>query len=155
VFDLIDAFSDMPENCHLLLAGKVADHELVPQLETRVADNPRIHLHARRILDEELQVFYNASDVVVFPFKQILTSGSLVLAMSFGKAVVAPHVESLLEILPEDGVKWFDPLDSDSLRNSLLACACATRFSARGGIFNRRHARDWTWASVAQITQSI
>lgn len=120
-----------------------------------MADNPRIHLHARRIPDEELQLFYNAADVVVLPFKQILTSGSLVLAMSFGKAVVTPHLESLLEILPEEGVKWFDPLDSDSLRNSLLVCACATSFSTGGGIINRIHVHNWPWASVAQITQVI
>ena len=47
-------------------------------------------LALRYIPDAELQVWLRAADVVVLPFRDILTSGSAILALSFGRAVVAP-----------------------------------------------------------------
>lgn len=147
VFDLIDALTTMPDHCHLLLAGKVANPELLPELERRCGGNTRIHHHTRRIPDEEIQVFYNAADVVVFPFRQILTSGSLVLAMSFGRGVVAPAVPSLMEILPEEGVRWFEPLQAGSLMNALHAAV--SNDVQQGGAANRARAGEWSWATIA------
>ena len=39
-----------------------------------------------------------ACDLVALPFERVLNSGSLLLAMSFGRCVVAPNVGSLPEV---------------------------------------------------------
>jgi len=146
VFDLIDAFVGMPGDSHLVIAGKVVNPELLAELEMRCRDHPRIHFEPRRIPDQELQVFYNAADIVVFPFRQILTSGSLVLAMSFGKAVVAPLVSSLEEILPPAGVKWFVPTDPGSLSDALSEWIDSDPEIA--GALNLTQASVWEWKEI-------
>ncbi len=147
VFDLIDAFSSLPDDCHLVIAGKVADAGVLPELERKAAGNERIHLHPRRIPDEKLQIFFNAADVVVFPFRRILTSGSLVLAMSFGKAIVAPRIVSLQEIVPDRGVRWFDPKESNSLSEAMAAWESSDLPSAAHE--NLECARKWDWKNIA------
>jgi beta-1,4-mannosyltransferase len=153
VFDLIDAFKRLPGDSILLLAGKIANPELLPEIEARIAGHPRIHLHARRIPDDQLQQFFNAADVVVFPFRKILTSGSLVLAMSFGKAVVAPQVASLQEILPDSGVCWFDPNEQVSLVEAMNEWG--TRNVVTAGAGNLVAARDWDWKAIAKFSTNF
>ena len=148
VFDLIDAFRHLPSDCHLLIAGKVADSALLPELEEKIRENPQIHLHPKRIPDEDMQCFYKAADVVVFPFQKILTSGSLVLAMSFGKAVLAPQVPSLEEVVPVDGVIWFTPGEADSLADALFRCQNID--VRRAGTVNLEKVRTWDWQSIAK-----
>lgn len=149
VFELIEAFKELPDNCRLIIAGKVVNSDLIPELESRVATVPEVQLHARRIPDCELQTFYNGADVVVFPFRNILTSGSLVLAMSFGKVVVAPRIPSLEEIVPADGVRWFTPGVAGSL------AAAMNKWNSKdltvSGRCNLTCARSWNWSSIAKI----
>lgn len=153
VFELIEAFKKLPEGSCLVIAGKVAKLEFLPELEKRVAEVSGIQSHARRIPDDEMQIFYNAADVVVFPFRNILTSGSLVLAMSFGKAVVAPRVPSLEEIIPQDGVCWFDPAESGSLSTALTAWDSGT--AKLSGAVNLTRASDWSWKKIASSCLSF
>jgi glycosyltransferase involved in cell wall biosynthesis len=147
ISDLIEAFRGMPDDCHLVLAGKVANLKLLPELERLAAGNPRIHLHPRRIPDDELQVFFNAADSVVLPFRQILTSGSLILAMGYGKVLVVPRIASLQEIVPSGGAVWFDPLDPTSLATALQEAAAAQ--PSAGGERNHHAALQWDWKKIA------
>ena len=50
------------------------------------------------IKDDEFQLFFNAADVTVLPFTNVLNSGSLLLSMSFGSPVIAPRIGSIPEI---------------------------------------------------------
>ena len=47
-------------------------------------ERERIRLVDRFVSNSELQLFMRASDMAVFPYTSILTSGSLMLALSFG-----------------------------------------------------------------------
>lgn len=47
------------------------------------------------IPDDDLQFYFNAADVIVLPYNEILTSGSLMLAASFGKPIIAPDLPAL------------------------------------------------------------
>lgn len=63
------------------------------------AEQARIHILGRFVEDTELQVFFRAADVAAYPYKKILTSGSLLLALSFGLPVVIPDVGMTREVL--------------------------------------------------------
>src|SRR5690606_10250440 len=56
--------------------------------------------------DEMVADFFAASDVVVLPFRNILNSGSLILALSFNRPVVAPAIGSLTELQEMTGPQW-------------------------------------------------
>lgn len=84
----------------LLIAGDVKTDpfvDLVPALSE--AERDRVRVTDRFIGDMELQLFFRAADVAVYPYRQILTSGSLLLALSFGVPVVIPEVGMTREVL--------------------------------------------------------
>ena len=105
--ELIQAFIRIRnENTHLVIAGAIDRQESYAKSLLKTADNnPRIHFYFKRIPDKEVQVFINASDVVVLPFSKILTSGSAHLAMSFQRPVIAPNVGCLSELI-ESNMGW-------------------------------------------------
>lgn len=53
----------------------------------------------REIAPEEMQFFLNAADWMVLPYHRILTSGSALLALSFGVPVIAPRMGLLPELI--------------------------------------------------------
>jgi beta-1,4-mannosyltransferase len=63
-------------------------------------------------------VFLRAADAVVLPYRDVLTSGSAILAMTFGLPVVAPRIGCLPEAL--DGCSiLYDPDRPPGLRAAL------------------------------------
>ena len=84
----------------LLIAGDAKTNpfaDLVPALST--AERARIRVTSRFIGDMELQLYFRAADVAVYPYRRILTSGSLMLALSFDVPVVIPEVGMTREVL--------------------------------------------------------
>jgi len=150
VFDLLEAFAGLPESCQLVIAGQTQDPGQARLLAERCAGLPRVHHFPGRVEDRDLQKFFHAADVVVLPYKQIFTSGSLVLAMSFGKAVVLPKVPSLMEIVPDGGADWFDPQDPGSLAAAMTKSL--GRDCREAGQKNLASVREWDWKSIAQTT---
>ncbi len=123
---LIQAFrKTQGRNFRLVIAGKVSrSSEAYSQVLKEMArGDERISFYFNYILDDEVQVFMNATDIVVLPFTKILTSGSTVLAMSFGRPVIIPKVGCLPELVDSD-VGWqFEPDDPDSLAETMQSAA--------------------------------
>jgi len=57
----------------------------------------------------------NACDVVVFPYQEILTSGAVILAMSFGRACVAPRLGCIQDVLDDKGAFIYEPSNKAGL----------------------------------------
>lgn len=114
---VIRAFSKLKNpNCRLLIVGKGSSEEYVRQLEKLALKDERIELRAASFIpDDEVQGYLNAADVVVLPFSGILTSGSAMLALSFGKPVIAPAMGCLPEELGDAGLFY------DGSEDGLLA----------------------------------
>lgn len=94
---LIKAFIQLNlNNSKLIIAGKVFNEKY---FETIFTTQPNIEFHNKFIENEELQYYYNASNVVVLPFNKIENSGSIILAMGFDKVVIAPKIGILEERL--------------------------------------------------------
>lgn len=111
--NLIQTFKEIEERePTLLIAGKPEPGAgYAEQLQSLAGKDPRIRFHFGYIPDEELALFFNASDIVVLPFSAILTSSSTILAMSFARAVIAPRMGCLPELL-EPGAGWLYEADS-------------------------------------------
>ncbi len=114
---LIRAFRNLKDKRYrLVIAGalnKPANYGQYLQA-LRGADS-RISFHLKYVPDDEIQNYLNAADVVVLPFARILTSGSAILAMSFGRPVIAPCMGCLPELI-ETGAGWlFEPGNVESL----------------------------------------
>lgn len=106
---LIRAFTQIARpNDRLLIAGKSYDASFFAPIEKAIQANSSILLHHRFIQDEEVQVFFNAADVVVLPFIRIDHSGSVDLALSFRKPVVTLKTEALLRLLAHQSTLLFE-----------------------------------------------
>lgn len=94
----------------LIIAGKVMNFDYFQSLKKSLSEN--IMLVDRYIENDELQFFFNAADVVTLPFKKIENSGSVILAMSFKKAVIAPAMGVLIERLKfQSGLLYKESLE--------------------------------------------
>jgi len=102
----------------LVIAGRAtvaADAEAVRSL---AVGDPRISLHLRFVPDDEVQVFFNAADLVVLPYREVLTSGAAILALSFGLPLVVPRL-GCLEDIDVGAAISYDPADPDGLPRAL------------------------------------
>lgn len=98
ITNLIECFKrSFSENVILIIAGKAMNPDYFQSIKK--SSNENIMLIDRFIEDDELQFLFNAADVVTLPFKKIENSGSVILAMSFKKAVIAPAMGVLVERL--------------------------------------------------------
>jgi len=114
VEQLIDAFLKCnKKDGILLIAGKTKDPDFRCEIEERSKKNKNIRIHLEYIEDDNLQVFYNAADVVVLPFQKILMSGSLILALSFFKPVISPRGnKTILEYIPKSNFLYNEEKDN-------------------------------------------
>ncbi len=94
---LLDAMKHLPD-CMLLIAGEVYGDAAV--YEEKVANlGKRVQFHNRFIRNEEVPLFFNASDVVVLPYRSATQSGITQLAFAFDKPVIATDVGGLSEVI--------------------------------------------------------
>jgi beta-1,4-mannosyltransferase len=156
VAELLDAFSGVAElgpEDRLLVCGKPLPKKLGRELEERASADPRIILRLDRIPEDELSGILRASDVAVLPFRDILTSGSAILALSHGRPVIAPAMGCLPQTLPRDATILYDPDAPDGLRNALREAADADL--ATMGQRARAYADTIDWGPIAAETARL
>jgi glycosyltransferase involved in cell wall biosynthesis len=111
---LVEAVRHLPVDVRpvLLLAGRtsVADRATIDEMLGNDLLAVREHEH---VADADVQQWFRAADVAVFPYRRVLNSGSLHLAASFGVPAVLPDEPHLrAEFGDEEWVRWFDPSDA-------------------------------------------
>lgn len=83
----------------LLIAGRGLDEGICARIKNESMANDKIITHLEFIPDDEVQIFMNASNVMVLPYTNVLTSGAAILALSFCKPVIAPQKGLLPELI--------------------------------------------------------
>lgn len=115
ITELIECFKkSFTDNAILLIAGKVMNVEYFRTIKESINEN--IILVNRFIESDELQYFFNAADVATLPFKKIENSGSVILAMSFRKPVIAPKMGVLIERLKNQPELLYNELLEESFK---------------------------------------
>lgn len=153
--DLIAAFRRVKlANAVLLLAGRPwPPQAYVNEVRRLSEEDPNIILRVEDISDEDMQIYLNAVDVMAFPFKQVLTSSSTLLAMSFGRAVIVPRLGCLPEMVQPDAGFVYAPNDVDDLA-AAIEKAIAADLSAIGTTAAWR-AGAHTWRDLAFGTLGV
>jgi len=106
-----------------------------------------IKVYPHFIEDGELADYLRAADVVVLPYRQITTSGSAVLALSYKKPVVAPNLGGLGEYVADECGVLYDPDDPDGLRQALLASMALDPQITEQRIAAKL--KEWDWGRIA------
>jgi glycosyltransferase involved in cell wall biosynthesis len=112
---LVQVFRSLPgDDLMLLICGRISKRTGGRQEIVAAAEgDPRIRLELRYIKPEEIQVFLLAADLMVFPYSEILNSGSAILALSYDRPVVAPNLGALPELRTLVGDAWMRGYEGD------------------------------------------
>ena len=119
---LVDAFGRVRAAGILLVAGYPKDRGLAAALADAAEQNPRLLFRPRFVRDEQVSDLFAAADVAVVPRGDGGTSGSLILALSFGLPTVAADCKTYRDLLSNGEAGWlFQPGDAESLAAALEA----------------------------------
>lgn len=150
---LLEAYSNVRTNdTALVIAGVCRDPELRHLLNER--NDNSILWHDGLVPDEELQNYFNAADVVVLPFKKITTSGSSLLALSFGRAVIVPVIGDLAK-LPSSVSYTYNPAQIDGLEQSMLTAFSDKEEAQKRGSAALEYAKLLAWSHIAATTLQV
>jgi beta-1,4-mannosyltransferase len=83
----------------ILIAGDATDHALAERLVAYAETDRRVVLLLRRINDHEVYSLFAWADAVLVPFHRTLTSGSVVLAFTFGRPVISSLCAKVLDLI--------------------------------------------------------
>ena len=141
----------------LVLAGAADDPALLLWLEAADPDNTGVRVFPGFVPVPRVQVFMNAADVVVFPYSEVLTSGAVLLAMSFGKACIAPAVGAFTETLDPAGALFFHPDSSEGLVARLreVTALSATELQEMGRKNLARCRGAFSWDKIGAATRQL
>lgn len=150
--DLLVAVRVAPENLRVVVAGACSDPEYRRHLETLAAQAGRpVKLCLTRVPDHDLEQLFATADALIFPFRTVTTSSSVLLGMMTGRPAVIPDLPALAE-LPDGAVIRYAAgvhgLRSALARVSSLPAAELVTRGARG----RDYASAPSWATIAGET---
>lgn len=156
---LLDALAVVKETIPevvLVIAGKMWGQEFsVYQAQIdRLGLAGHCVSHIRYIPDDQVAAYYIAADLVVLPYKKIYQSGVILMAMSYGKPVLASDLDGMKEVI-EDQVTGFlfrsgDTQDLSAKLTSVLADRLQmASVAAKGRDLMRSR---YGWAHIGRLT---
>lgn len=156
ILRLIEVFRSLndAETC-LVIAGRCDSQQDMQAVQNAAAGATNVHLHLRFIDDDKIQLYMNAADVIVLPYANILTSGSAVLAMSYGKAIVAPHTGCLPDTLSSQPELLYHADQDDALARMLAHALENREILQRAGARNMQRAEQWDWDTIGVRTRGV
>lgn len=139
-------------NLKLIVAGKCKNAKL---MDTFNNYNKFNYLFKPRFINnDEIQYYFNSCDVVVYPADNITSSGSILLALSFGKPIIYPLIGNLREIPYNVGFPY------NNSNNNGLYIAMANALKNKNKLkkvgnqaFN--YAKTLSWKTIANKTYKL
>jgi beta-1,4-mannosyltransferase len=149
---LFDAFACLDQDdAWLLISGGGKDPVYFDRLRQRAATMPRVILRTYpRAPSEDIPLIMKAADVVTLPFIATMTSGTLILALSWGRPVIAPALGCLPETVAGDAGILYNPEESNALVHAMRAIR--DRDLADAGRAALACARQFDWNIIADRT---
>jgi glycosyltransferase involved in cell wall biosynthesis len=146
---IIAALPLLDDGSHLLIAGEFSSPEYLAAIRSMISSQfaDRVHIVPRFLADEEIMTFVAALDALVLSYKEILTSGAAMLAISAGVPVVAPRIGGMPDVVDDRCGVLYDPKAPDGLLQAMREVRrrsyCATEIIA--------HALSYDWKVSANV----
>jgi len=149
--ELVEAFVALGDPAaRLIIAGKVAHADYSARMAT-ITQHPHILYLPDFVPDHKIQIYFNAADIVVLPYQRITTSGSALLAFSFGRPVIAPALGALSEFVPSPVGLLYPPHE----RGALTSALCRAQSISWSSQVILAHARQFDWHTIGSQIANI
>ena len=118
---ITEAFLKTTNRYHLIIAGNVkrGSEAYFNKIKQKTAGAERITIIDQVIPDEDVPLFFNSADYAVFNFTDILTSGGVVLALSYKKNIIIPSSGCLKEAEGPLVTKFLGQAELEKIVNEL------------------------------------
>lgn len=117
---LIRVFQELsPPDWILVIAGQPEFPQIKAEVKQATNQAKKVKLFLNYIPEEELQFYFNAADLVVLPFQEILNSGSALLSLSFNRPVLVPEQGAMTELQALVGKSWVNVYSGNLTPNML------------------------------------
>lgn len=126
----------------LRIAGNPIDAQIRGVVERACAEDPRISARLQYVEDAVLAQEIGEAELVVLPYRQMHNSGTLLLALSLARPVLAPWSEANAAIADEVGAQWVQ-LYQGELDATQLAQALAQAQQLPADAVPDLSRRDW------------
>lgn len=152
VEELVRAFGrTAPDSATLIVAGDPSVDSYRETLEALVDRTDGVRLDAGYVPTDEVSTYFRAADAVALPYRDILTSGSAMLALTFGRPPVVPDIGCNRELLGAEAAVLYDPDDGDECG---LEAALSADLETKGEAAGRR-AAELSWDGIAERTGEV
>ena len=153
-FGFIKSYKRIPElvravraiarsDLHLVVAGGCSDDTLHAQILEAAGDDDRVHLRIGFVPDDVVAELHHAADAAALHYRDVFSSGALMLALSMGLPAIAPADSTATEIAPVPVVR---PYARDSIAPALAELSPTDDALRRRA---RETALGYTWEAVA------
>lgn len=154
--ELIDAFKKLNVNrAKLIIIGKIVDEQIAEQIKRKTSSNGNIQIIPKFIPDDEIQIYMNAANAVVCPYRDILTSAGIISAMSFGKAIIVPAIGCVPETLADSQNFIYDPNMRDGLMEAMKTALNSEADLQKIGESNLEIAKKLDWKEIGRSTYEV
>jgi beta-1,4-mannosyltransferase len=105
-----------------------------------------VHFVQRFLRDDEIMTFVSALDALVLPYRDILTSGAIMLGMSAGVPVIAPRMGGIADVVTDKCGLLYDPDSPEGLVEAMSELPRRV-YSAQDIV---AHALEFDWKTSAR-----
>lgn len=160
---LLQAFriaSKHDEYLKLVIAGSPYSKKLENYYQELIAMmklDDRILFHSKFIPNSKISLYFEASDLVMLPYKNIYHSGIMHLAFSFGKPVIATRVGDFEEII-EWGKNGFLVNKGDYIGMAKIitdAFQDKNKLKEMGELARILNKEKYSWVNIAEMTNKL
>jgi glycosyltransferase involved in cell wall biosynthesis len=136
---LLDSWAGVEKqnpSARLIIAGS-GDEKSKREIQQKVSSlgmERSVRLELRFLDVSELPLYYSAADILVYPYREITTSGALMTGLHHGKAIVATDLPAFREVLEDGCSALLVPYgETEALATALLALMNDSDLKARLG----------------------
>lgn len=154
---LIKSFNELERNdkIKLLIVGSLSNEVYGQKLVKLANQNKNIIFKFEYIPDDEIQIYMNASDIVVTPYRNILNSGEIIVAIGFSKPIVAPRLGCIMEMIDEEGSFLYNPQVNQGLKEALKKSLNSRNSLSNMGFYNYNLSNKLDWEKVGKLTKQV
>ncbi|MBX6361871.1 MAG: glycosyltransferase [Acidobacterium ailaaui] len=153
VAKLITAFREVSgEDLLLYIVGQIPTKEKEAEYLSLAAGDARVHLHLKPtfIPKNKVQIYFQAADLVVLPYQEILNSGTALLALSYNRPILVPDQGSMGELASHVGNTWVRTYSGD-ITGSILQDALNWALTLSRTKLAPLHNFDWPKISLETL----
>lgn len=154
--EAIDDFKRLGnDRTFLIIAGYPVEDDIDEIIQEKIAGHRNILYIPKKIPDDDIQIYMNACDCVILPYKIFTTSGVTVLAMSFSKVCIAPNMGYFSDVLDSHGAFLYDFTEENSLLDAMNQAVEKQDCLTDMGKYNLQLAEARNWDYVAKETIKV